>query len=913
MTENTSTHTPRYWGWKVVRLLVAFTLAALLLGLFYDVAKTTAEEVGSWALQRLPSDSSVVSQDQPEQVAPSPESPPPDTLRLSQRILTLDVTRRVIVATYEVQAGRDQALFKKAVREFATKLDDDFQATLDRFVEHTLGSVKIDAVPVQFIFLDYEWERGGPEGRIRLVSDSLRYNDTAVVRFVKPAPQDKKTVIIVESSEVRVNRGNVGVLSTRIPVSQSPARVVFEDKFPFQLKIHRPGRPATEAESPDLSALITGIDQKKLFFGPLLLLLFLGLPFLLLLHALRHEQLAEKKDRDAFFRIALLFLGWYVGYAAYYFLHDQLFREGGLPAAWRSMLKQPQEGIEAMVIVFVIWLWPWWVKRLGQVGKPSPASPQIPLGPVFRRLRLLDPWKEVLLGSLASVGIVLLVLQDKGVLTVGSGLGLRYIIGFIALIAACLWIIYEFFGSRRAGVSALVLTGALMACMVLLTKQVALRGMRFEVFLLMLLLLPFVLANARLIIPVATGRQFVAWWKSVSWMVRLVFVGGLFLFVHAGMLVYANGNYSVATSLLSMGLLGSRLWVFVLLVILLQLLHSLGKDEDRSASLQAAQEVGIVLALVFFYLPTEQLLYVPIVYLLGYVLLRKWALINPAFDPDASENLSSTVIRRLIYLKEGERALRVLKKEKLALLGQGDIDLGEYESSIDAFEKNVESKRADLLAGHELAQGQFLAAGAVAYPWQRAKTGAMYGFLLALPWLALYVYNLRTSAAPGGWSGWLLVLVLSALFIAQWPLRGFFLGYFYPYLRGANGMQKGFTLFLINFLPPVVATILINPPAVAAFFSADTSSLWLGFWFWGLQLFVHCLLLGMLSGDYEVLRRAELGWRHLVDVHNLGPLLAWGSSLVAAVGAAIITALADPKVIKAAINAFLPEVALPEG
>ena len=51
------------------------------------------------------------------------------------------------------------------------------------------------------------------------------------------------------------------------------------------------------------------------------------------------------------------------------------------------------------------------------------------------------------------------------------------------------------------------------------------------------------------------------------------------------------------------------------------------------------------------------------------------------------------------------------------------------------------------------------------------------------------------------------------------------------------------------------------------------------------------MLLGLFVGDYETLRKAGLGWRHVIDVHNLGALTAWGSSLLLAIGAAATTYL----------------------
>ena len=50
------------------------------------------------------------------------------------------------------------------------------------------------------------------------------------------------------------------------------------------------------------------------------------------------------------------------------------------------------------------------------------------------------------------------------------------------------------------------------------------------------------------------------------------------------------------------------------------------------------------------------------------------------------------------------------------------------------------------------------------------------------------------------------------------------------------------------------------------------------------------ILTGLLAGDFLTMRSSGFGWRQLTDIHNLGSLTAWGSSLLIAIGAGITTA-----------------------
>ncbi len=87
---------------------------------------------------------------------------------------------------------------------------------------------------------------------------------------------------------------------------------------------------------------------------------------------------------------------------------------------------------------------------------------------------------------------------------------------------------------------------------------------------------------------------------------------------------------------------------------------------------------------------------------------------------------------------------------------------------------------------------------------------------------------------------------------------------------------------------------LVLPSALASFlsFSLDQRSL-APLLFWAAEMFLHCMLLGLLIGELQPLWKADLSWRQLLDFHRLTGLSVWGSSFLLALGAAITTALSS--------------------
>jgi hypothetical protein len=155
--------------------------------------------------------------------------------------------------------------------------------------------------------------------------------------------------------------------------------------------------------------------------------------------------------------------------------------------------------------------------------------------------------------------------------------------------------------------------------------------------------------------------------------------------------------------------------------------------------------------------------------------------------------------------------------------------------------------------------------------WADGKRGARYGLILGAPWSLLYLWEL--AGGPGSLPDDMLLGLLgnAVWLLLEWGLYGFFFGYFYPYLRGDNGIQKGAFLFLAIVVPPLLHEGMTELP-----------SDWPAFGLWALQALLFSLTLGIVAGDLDKLWRAGQGWTHLKDLPSHRYVRVLGSALVLA-------------------------------
>ncbi|MDI1454399.1 hypothetical protein NHG22_11345 [Streptomyces sp. ATE26] len=164
-------------------------------------------------------------------------------------------------------------------------------------------------------------------------------------------------------------------------------------------------------------------------------------------------------------------------------------------------------------------------------------------------------------------------------------------------------------------------------------------------------------------------------------------------------------------------------------------------------------------------------------------------------------------------------------------------------------------------------------------PWQRAVWGARWGLLMGLPWMALDLAG--TAQLPKN-DFYPLLSAAGALLPAAltWTGLGLLFGYFFPLVAGESGLAKALRLAAAAAAPTVLDAVL----------GAHQGSGWPAGALAVLQLLAFCLSLGLLA-DRDTLALRRYHWARLADVHNLGSLAAWFSTVTAALATGVAALL----------------------
>ena len=325
------------------------------------------------------------------------------------------------------------------------------------------------------------------------------------------------------------------------------------------------------------------------------------------------------------------------------------------------------------------------------------------------------------------------------------------------------------------------------------------------------------------------------------------------------------------------------LFLLVLMWFLANYLHKVSAEYTWLKLPPLARKAGILLALFSFYSPTTRWHYVPVSFIAGFLLLKYLLLPRRQFDRSMFSEIKTrrkTLIERVIAFNDAERALKTLKKELFTKLGKGDLTPEQYAQKLTAQVDVVEARRRELRVRKRFAKDYVLALGTGNSAWDNGCRTVYYGLLFSIPWSVLYLRDLVRGPVNSDSYLALDLLVNVVYFFLSWMSYGFIFGYFYPHIRGKNGIQKALVMFVTIVVPELVWTALAKP--------MDPAN-WVSFGFWTLQIFVHTMLLGMVAGDHSIMRSHGFKWGHLFDFYRMSSLSAWASSVILAVAAAVST------------------------
>jgi hypothetical protein len=156
------------------------------------------------------------------------------------------------------------------------------------------------------------------------------------------------------------------------------------------------------------------------------------------------------------------------------------------------------------------------------------------------------------------------------------------------------------------------------------------------------------------------------------------------------------------------------------------------------------------------------------------------------------------------------------------------------------------------------------------------RRGAIAGALLGLAPAVMLFLKTRPASA---WSGYPVLdfLGFTAWLVLFWPALGWAMGYFLPFIRGRNGINKALCVYI----------------AVCA--SLPMNLLWLDGSQWKvtaiyyLAVFAFLLIIGVLLSDLIALVLAGLSPLAWVQVHNWRFLVTWSTAVIVTIGTATAT------------------------
>ncbi len=771
--------------------------------------------------------------------------------------VVLDLHQPEAIGTVQLVLGRADVV--RIEREISAPVN---RAQWQRAIEGYVPRISIGDDVLDYSRISFDLPERASTGSVSLRFSPLTLNEL----------HRRLDVKIHAPRQIRSKRMHVTVLTHGMPLAarsvaptmQSAATAVFDlGAGSLELVLLRTG--AAEARDARISDVVKTFDAKyQRVVQPLVAALMNCIPFALLLALLRRYQLPAESFRMVAVSLIALFLGLGLSNAAtdLYFSPLKTFESYVHERCW-ELFTNPAAAA-GLGAAFVAFYWPAFTRR-ERKGRVATASANARI--VF--------WVATL--ACASVAVALVIRSCRGTVA-QEAIAFAAAGGIFGLAAAAA----EFASARRALVEAALLGGV-----ALLLDWV---DRRFEppnaaaYALVALATVPLLFSLARLLAPGLRG------------ITRLGLAIGTAAVLVLGPLPEHSFWWQATVSSVAGKLVPAlRLLAAVFLV---RILRDTSRAGDWAVLEEAERDAGIVLALTYFFMPSHQWLSVIVTFAVGWLLLRTWVFVPRRITAHADV---PATIRDVIRLNEAELALRAMKKAMRAKLATGEVDFAEYELKVRGMEATVDELRAKVQPSGDAAPAAVLSSGNAMAPWERAMVGARYGLLFAIPWLALFLRDFHAGTAPNRAYEWLDAIGSTMHAMAQWPLLGFFFGYFYSHLRGESGVSKGGYLFLAVVTPALAATTLATPTSTAA---------WISFSFWALQLLIHCILLGFIAGDYETLRASGLGWRHVVDVHNLGAMAAWGSTLLLAIGAAATTAATTQAgaLIMQALQTVVPEL-----
>ena len=308
-------------------------------------------------------------------------------------------------------------------------------------------------------------------------------------------------------------------------------------------------------------------------------------------------------------------------------------------------------------------------------------------------------------------------------------------------------------------------------------------------------------------------------------------------------------------------------------------------DGRKDLNLARPTRIIVILAsgLLLFGL-SPQFMYLPVAYLLG-VLILWWITDLSALQdqPMDDPNKLRDWIKTYSLVRLSEQLYGGFRREKTKKLAKTEDSLKNFLNEIGEYEEIKKGKEALLPMREDGSRINPLAFGPYSSAWSNGLHGLSWSLILALPWILVYTFSFLGGTKFSATFPLLSFAADIVVLVGMWAAIGFVMGYFFPYLRGSSGLQKGLVLGLVLIVARMPLNLAYNRGL------GD----WQAVLIFSMQVFVQCLLLGLLAFDFYTLNKHHFSFQQLLEIHGLSGLGIWVSSLAVAVGAAITPLLAS--------------------
>lgn len=302
---------------------------------------------------------------------------------------------------------------------------------------------------------------------------------------------------------------------------------------------------------------------------------------------------------------------------------------------------------------------------------------------------------------------------------------------------------------------------------------------------------------------------------------------------------------------------------------------------------QAIRRAGIAM-LAILLCQGGRWLYLPVSLALGYVTLALIAL--PAglardeternwLTPTRALRRALTSWLRVDFMASQQQNLVSSSADALrgVLLNNG---MRKYRESLNA----VAEAQEELAGRHDRLQRSARRIAAAAFDHQGlspSRRSAIAGLSVGCIWAIVPTLIMILSSAPNpAWTDYpaLDFLGNDAWNILLWPFLGWCVGYFLPFIRGRNGVEKALWLYTATMIATLPTEVVVN----------DGTG-WINTLIYSLELFSFLLICSVITCDLLVLTRSGMRISDWTKVHNWRFVVTWSSALLAALGTAVVT------------------------